>query len=479
MSDEKLKILFVASEMAPYAKSGGLADVAGSLPKALHDIGVDVRVVFPRYRGINDKNETISHEATFNVRLDWRERPAELYRIKADYPIYMIGNDQYFDRAGFYGHGDDFERFAFFSRAALDLLNTINFQADVVHFNDWQTALGCVYLKDIYKNFAFYDKTKSLYTIHNIQYQGQFAREILGSVGLNDGYFVEDKLEFYGSVSYMKAGLTYSDFISTVSETYSREIQTPQYSYGLDGMLRSRNHQLAGIVNGIDFEANNPATDKRIFANYSANNMDGKAKNKAELQKMLGLDVNAKAPMFAIISRLAEQKGLGLVAGVLGELVRRDVQIVILGTGEGHLEHMFSDMASIHRSKISTNITFDSELAQKIYAASDFFLMPSLFEPCGLAQLFAMRYGSLPIARKTGGLNDTVAHYSPQTRLGCGFLFEDFLESGLMWCIDQALGIYSRPDHMRQARKNAMNADFSWTKSAERYVELYKNLKHS
>jgi len=472
--NEKLKILFCASEMAPYAKSGGLGDVAGSLPIMLNRLGADCRVVFPQY--IDADIGEARDLGSFAVRMDWREEHAHLFALDTPFPVYAIGNGKYFHRPGFYGYGDDYERFAFFSRACLDLLKEIDFQADVVHFNDWQTGVGCVYLRDIYSKFAFYENMKSVYTIHNIQYQGIFPRDILGAIGLNDGYFVNDKLEFHNGVSFMKAGLTYSDFITTVSETYAHEIQTEQYAYGLDGMLRARSHQLVGIVNGIDWEANNPATDERLFAAFCADDMAGKAENKRYLQGLLGLELNPDIPMFAIISRLAEQKGFGLVAGAMSELMRKNIQLVIIGTGERHFEHMFSDMASIHKGRVSTNILFDAVLAQRVYAGADFFLMPSLFEPCGLTQLLAMRHGTLPIARRTGGLNDTVEHYDPQTRAGCGFLFDDFLESGLLWAVDQALEIYGKPAHMAAARRNAMMADFSWAASAQKYLEMYTNL---
>jgi len=481
--ENNLKILFVASEVGPFVKSGGLGDVAGSLPKALAAIGVDCRVVLPKYSTIDTARLTNLREvASFEVPLDWRKPVARIMLLDDDSatcPIYFIENDHYFYRGHLYGHGDDYERYAFFSKAVISMLASINFQADIIHFNDWQTGLGCVYLKDIYKNFLFYENTKSLFTIHNLQYQGPFGREVLPQVGLNDGYFVNDKLEFHNMVSYMKAGLTYSDYISTVSKTYAQEIQTPGYSYGLDGMLRARSHQMVGILNGIDYAENNPATDKRLFATYDANNMDGKAKNKAELQKQLNLPVRPDVPIFAIISRLAEQKGLDLIAAGMHELLQRDLQIVVLGTGSEQYEHLFWATAHHHPQKLSANIMFDIDLAQKIYAASDFFLMPSLFEPCGLGQLIAMRYGSLPVARKTGGLADTITHYNYTTKTGSGLLFEDYLASGVIWAVDEALHLYKQPAHLRAARHNAMTADFSWEASAKEYVKLYNHIKSS
>ena len=481
--DDKLKILFVASEVGPFIKSGGLGDVAGSLPKALSKLGVDVRVVLPKHGTIDAvRLINLQEAAKFEVTLDWRKpvaRVMELNDESAPCPIYFIENEHYFNRGYLYGHGDDYERFAFFSKAAISMLASINFKADIIHFNDWQTGLGCVYLKDIYRNFMFYENTKSLFTIHNLQYQGHFGREILPQVSLNDGYFVNDKLEFHNMVSYMKAGLTYSDHISTVSETYAHEIQTPSYSYGLDGMLRARSHQLVGILNGIDYTENNPANDARLFANYSVDDMAGKAKNKAELQKMLGLPQRPDVPIFAIISRLAEQKGLDLIAACMHDLLQRDMQIVVLGTGSEQYEHLFWATAHHNPHKVSANIMFDIDLAQKIYAASDFFLMPSLFEPCGLGQIFAMRYGSLPVARKTGGLADTITHYNYTDRKGSGLLFEDYLPSAVIWAVDEALKLYGggTSAHFEAARKNAMRLDFSWEASAKEYVKLYNHIK--
>ena len=478
MKNSDLKILFVASEVSPYVKSGGLGDVAGSLPKALGQLGLDVRVVLPKYGSINAAALTnLKFIENLPIKLDWRMPQAGILTFDAPFPAYLIENDHYFNRGSLYGFGDDYERFAFFTKAAIDLLAAIDFKADIIHFNDWQTGLGSVYLKDIYKKFLFYKDMKALFTIHNLQYQGIFGREILTQVDLNDGYFVNDKLEFYNNVSYMKAGLTYADHISTVSKTYAHEIQTHQYSYGLDGMLRSRAHQLMGITNGLDYAENNPATDKRIFANYSAKTPAAKAKNKAMLQEMLNLPVRPDVPIFAIVSRLAEQKGLDLIAGALPELMRRDLQIVVLGTGNQHYEHLFASAAYFHPDKVSANIMFDGDIAQKIYAAADFFLMPSLFEPCGLGQLIAMRYGALPVVRRTGGLADTVTNYDYSTGTGCGLLFNHYLISGLMWAIDEALKLYAAPDHFRKARSNAMMMDFSWEASAKKYVELYELIR--
>jgi len=478
MSKNDLKVLFVSAEVSPYAKSGGLGDVAGALPKELRKQGVDVRVVLPKYRTI--KPELLTNPQylnSFEVMLDWRQQSASIFSIDADVPTYLIENDYYFGRDGFYGYGDDHERFAFFSKAAIEMLNAIDFCPDVIHFNDWQTGLGCIYLKDVYKKFLFFSKMKTLFTIHNLQYQGVFGREILSNIELNHGYFVNDKVEFHGNVSLMKAGLTYADALSTVSESYAQEIQSPQYGYGLDGILRSRAHQLFGILNGIDTADYNPETDKNIFAPYSAAKPANKAANKAALQKQLGLPVRPDVPMFGIISRLVDQKGFDLITDVMEEFVNKDIQLVILGTGDGRYEHLFRHMAWRCPEKVSANILFNEELARRIYAASDFFLMPSLFEPCGLGQIMAMRYGAIPIVRRTGGLADTVRPYDWATGEGTGFAFNDYLQSGLMWAINEALSAYYHENAMPKLVSNTMNEDFSWTRSAAAYIDLYEKLK--
>lgn len=473
-----LKVLFVSSEVAPYAKSGGLGDVAGSLPKALQNNGVDVRVVFPKYRTIKDKFLTSCEYITsFDVSLDWRTQKADIFTIRGDVPTYMIGNDFYFGRAGYYGYGDDNERFAFFCKAAIEFLDFIDFVPDVIHCNDWQTGPICLYIKDVYSKITCFSKIKSLYTIHNLQYQGMFPRDTLRMMGLDENYyFTNDKLEYYNMASFAKAGLLYSDAISTVSRTYSYEIQTAQYGYGLDGVLRCRNDKLFGIVNGIDYDVNDPATSQKIYANFDADNMAGKAENKRRLQEELGLPQRDDVPVISIISRLADQKGINLVLQAAYDLLNRDVQLVILGTGEYHYENMFRDLAYRFPDKVSANILFDDTLAQKIYAASDMFLMPSLFEPCGLGQLFAMSYGTVPITRTTGGLVDTVNHFNAETGEGNGFQFQDYDAGGLMWAVNQALEVYYDKELWNKVVQNAIRTRFSWEDSAKKYIELYKSL---
>ena len=473
--NESLKILIVSSEASPFAKTGGLGDVAGSLPRALNDLGADVRIVLPKYKSIkNEYLQNAQFEGAFSVRLSWRVQRAGVLKVEKEFPAYLVENEYYFGRDGFYGYEDDNERFAFFCRAVIEMLPVIDFIPDIIHCNDWQTGLICVFLKENYQNFPMYRNIKTLFTIHNLQYQGNFGLDTFEMLDLPQGCF--GGLEFYGQISYMKAGLCYSDKISTVSPTYAQEIQTAQYGYGMDGILRSRSQSLTGILNGIDFEANDPSEDKRIFVPFDLDHLEKKKENKRLLQQKLGL-APTDAPLFGMITRLADQKGLDLLANVLGYLMKQEIQFVVLGTGEPRYEEMFRSFAARYPEKMSANITFDDVLAQQIYAASDMFLMPSLFEPCGLGQIFSLRYGTVPVVRKTGGLADTITHYNRSTKQGNGFVFEDYLASGLLWAIDQALETYwDFPMDWSQIVKNAMACDFSWFHSAKEYLKLYDDM---
>ena len=473
-----LKVLFVASEVSPFAKSGGLGDVAGSLPTNISKLGVDIRVVFPKYKIINEKFlSKCEYLSSFDVTLDWRKQKADIYTINAEVPTYMIGNDYYFGRAGYYGYGDDNERFGFFAKAAIEFLDHIDFVPDVIHCNDWQTGPICLYIKDRYSKLRCFANVKTLFTIHNLQYQGLFSRDTLPMLELDANYyFTGDKLEFHNAMSFMKAGLVYSDAISTVSKTYADEIQTYQYGYGLDGMLRSRAAELYGIVNGIDYDKNNPATSDKIFDNYTLDNLEGKKANKRKLQELLNLPQRDDVPVFSMITRLVDQKGVNVVLQAANELLSKDVQLVILGTGDYYYENMFRDLAYRYPDKVSTNILFDDTLAQRIYAGSDFFLMPSFFEPCGLGQLFSMSYGTIPIVRQTGGLNDTVVHFNAEVGGGNGFLFKDYDVNGIMWAINEGINVYYNKVAWAKLVQNAMNTNFSWDESAKKYLEIYNNL---
>ncbi len=473
VKSEPLKVLVVSSEAAPFAKSGGLGDVVGSLPRILKDRGADIRVVIPKYRSIKNEHFIgINYLGSFETILSWRKQPAGILLKDDGIKTYFVENDYYFGREGYYGYGDDNERFAFFCKAVLEMLRFIDFYPDIIHCNDWQTGPICMLLKEIYGKFTSYKNIKSLYTIHNLQYQGTFSRETMEMLGIPD--YCYGNMEFYGQVSFMKSGLMYADAISTVSPTYAEEIKTFQYGYGLDGVMRLREDRLFGILNGIDYEANNPATDGRIDFNYDINSVEKKKLNKNELQKLLGLE-QRDVPLISVISRLADQKGLDLVSWASEEMLNRDVQFVILGTGEKRLEDFFKGLQERHKGKVSANITFNDILAQKIYASSDIFLMPSLFEPCGLGQMFSLRYGTVPVVRKTGGLCDTVVHFNRETKTGNGFVFEHYTADGLMWAINQALETYYSDDWITVV-KNAMSCNYSWDKSADDYIKLYDKI---
>jgi starch synthase len=476
-----MNILFTASECFPFVKTGGLADVTFALPKALRKIGIDARVVLPKYGGISDyfKNR-MQHIASFDVPVGWRTKFCGLEYIEHDsIPFYFIDNESYFSRDEPYGYYDDAERFGYFSRAVLEAINYMGyFTPDIIHCNDWQTGMIPVLLKDIFRFSPRHYNIKTVFTIHNLKYQGVFDKNILGELlCLNDGYFNEDALKFYDGVSYMKGGIKFSDKISTVSTSYATEIQSPFYGENLDGLLRSRNLDLSGIVNGIDYDVYNPNTDKDISTHYDAEKFYNKIQNKLELQRLLNLPVTQEVPIIGIVSRLVDQKGFDLISCILEDLLQDAVQVVVLGTGDSKYENMFKYFSYKYPNKLSANIQFDNSLAQKIYAGSDMFLMPSLFEPCGIGQLISLRYGSIPIVRETGGLRDTVHPFNEITGSGNGFSFENYNAHDMLYTIRRAeYFYYNRKDIWRKLVYNAMKEDNSWTKSAHKYAELYSYL---
>ena len=443
---EKLKILIVSSEAAPFVKSGGLGDVVGSLPKALRKLGADVRVVIPKFRKIKNENYIdVEYLGGFDVKLGWRTQKAGVLFKNGEVPTYFIENDFYFGRDELYGYDDDNERFAFFSKAVLDMLPFADFVPDIIHCNDWQTGPVPMLLRETYKKITYLKDIKTIYTIHNLQYQGNFDPSSMEMLDLPWYLYDNGTVEFYGRMSYMKAGLVYADIISTVSETYADEIQTEEYGYGFDGIIRAGKDRLRGIINGIDYETNNPETDKRIDVNYSADNAEAKKENKRLLQERLGLE-QRDVPMICMISRLADQKGLDILANAMERLMQNDIQFVILGTGEKRYEDMFRYYENRWKGRFCSCIMFDDTLAQKIYASGDMFLMPSRFEPCGLGQMFSLRYGTVPVVRKTGGLADSVEQFNRETGTGNGFLFETYDAEGILWAVGEALKIYTDTD---------------------------------
>lgn len=472
----KLKILIVASEAGPYVKSGGLGDVVGSLPKALIALGADVRIVIPKYKSIKqDYFLGTEFLGNFNTKLGWRVQKAGVLFKDTDVPAYFIENDYYFGRKELYGYSDDNERFAFFCKAVVDMLPFVGFIPDIIHCNDWQTGPVPMILRESYKKVSYLKNIKTLYTIHNLQYQGNFAPSSLELFDLPGYLFDNGTVEFYGRMSYMKSGLVYCDRISTVSETYAKEIQTPEYGYGFDGIMRAYNEKLSGIINGIDYSAYNPETDKRIDFNFTADSISLKKKNKKQLQKQLGLE-ERDVPMVCMISRLANQKGFDILADAMERIMENDIQFVVLGTGEKEYEDMFRYYEDRWKGRVCSCMMFDDTLAQKIYASGDMFLMPSRFEPCGLGQMFSLRYGTVPIVRKTGGLADTIKHFDCDTEEGNGFVFETYDAGGILWALSEALKVYAMPEKWEKLVKNCMNSQLSWENSAEKYIELYKEM---
>ena len=479
-----LKVLYVASEAVPFIKTGGLADVAGSLPKALKKQGVDVRVVMPKYGKIAqeylDKMEHI-YDGEFTV--SWRTKFLGIDKLVLDgVTFYFIDNQEYFYREGFYGYGDDAERFAFFSRAALEVLPRDNFWPDVIHTNDWHTALVNVYLRLDHIGDERYEKIKTVFTIHNLKYQGVFPKDVMEDVlGLDWQYFNNGDLEYYDAVNFMKGAIIYADNITTVSRTYAQEIQYAYFGEGLDGLLRQRAGDLHGIVNGLDTELYNPATDSYLTEPYTkynvTNAVERKIDNKAALQRQLNLPVERQTPLVAMVTRLVEPKGLDLVVRILDELLEHeDMQFVLLGVGDRVYEDWFRELAWRHPTKVSSNIYFSDEMAQRIYAAASIFLMPSAYEPCGIGQLIAMRYGTIPVARATGGLVDTIIPYDKSTQQGNGYLFPNYNAHDMMFTLKKALTLFRDFNSWKFLMQNAMNTDYSWARSAKEYKTLYEKL---
>lgn len=476
---DKIRILIAASEAVPFAKTGGLADVAGTLPKELIALGADVRLVMPKYKSILQKYvERMEYMGYIYVDVGWRHQYCAVMKLVHEgLTVYFVDNEYYFNREGLYGHFDEAEQFAFFSRALIEMLPMVGFKPDIIHCNDWQTGVVSVLLKAHHSRDDFFKDIKTVYTIHNLKYQGVFPKEVLGDLlGLGWEYFNMDGLEFYDAVNYMKAGIAYSDIITTVSRTYAEEIKHDLFGEKLNGLIQKRADRLFGIVNGIDYKENDPATDERIFAAFDADNLSGKATNKRMLQQNLGLPQKSDVPIIGIVSRLVDQKGFDLIACVLDEMLQMDIQLIVLGTGEHSYEEIFRKAAAEHPEKVSANIKYDGVLAQRIYAGSDLFLMPSLYEPCGLSQLFSLRYGTVPIVRETGGLNDTIDSYNEFTGEGTGFTFANYNAHDMLYTIRRAISFYRQKDIWENIVRQGMRKDFSWRKSAEEYMKLYEGL---
>ena len=474
-----MRVLFAASEAHPFIKTGGLGDVMGALPQSLTELGVDVRVVIPKYKNIKDElKQNLQFIKWFTVPVGWRNQYCGVFQYKyKDVVYYFIDNEYYFNRDGLYGYYDDGERFAFFNRAVLEFIKEVDWKPDIINCNDWQTGMVPVLLNLEYKNNEFYSNMKTVFSIHNLLFKGNFVPNVLPELfGYDYMPLTNGSVELDGLVSFLKGGLNYSNQITTVSNTYAEEIKTQQYGEGLDGLLRCKSDFLKGIVNGIDYEEFNPEKDNLIFKNFTWNSISDKVENKLSLQKELGLPQKAETPMIGLISRLTHQKGCDLIVSIIDRLLQKDIQFVVLGTGDYWYEETFKNLQYRYPDKVSANIKFDNALAHKIYAATDMFLMPSLFEPCGLGQLIALRYGSIPVVRETGGLKDTIAPYNKYTGIGNGFGFKNFNSNELMQIIEYALTIYDDKDAWNNIIRQAMDSDNSWEKSAIQYKLLYEEV---
>ena len=460
-----MKIAICASEVVPFAKTGGLADVAGALPLALEKENQEIIVILPRYKAID--------KAKFNLKK--LNTDVSYCRFGNNIKVYFIESEKYFNRDGLYGdkngdHRDNLDRFAYYCRRSLRLLKEINFKPDIVHCHDWQSSLIPVYLKTVYNNDQFYKNIRTVLTIHNIGYQGIFPKDEFQKLGLDWDLFNMEGLEFYGQINILKGGMVFADLINTVSPTYAKEIETKEFGFGLEGVLDNRRGSVFGILNGLDYDIWNPQTDKFIAKNFSALDLDGKIKDKEDLQATCKLPKSKNLPLFGIVSRLAEQKGFDILAEGIDEICKMGIQMVILGTGNIKYHQILEDIAKKYPKVISLHLKFDDPLAHKIYAGSDIFLMPSRYEPCGLGQLISLRYGTIPLVFKTGGLADTVNSSN-------GFVFDSYSKVGLIKAIKKASAIFSDSKKWDALRLRAMKCDFSWAVSAKKYLELYAKAK--
>lgn len=472
-----MKVLFTASEAAPFIRTGGLGDVAGALPKSLCDLGNDCRVILPLYEEIpSEFRQTMRFLGSTFVDLSWRRQYCGVFEYTYDGVVYyFIDNEYYFGRKGLYGHFDDGERFAFFSKAVLECASITGFYPEIIHTNDWHTALVPVFLDIFYRGIEGYTNTKTVFTIHNIEFQGKYDRFLMGDIlGIPAGR--ESIVECDDVVNYMKGGIESANLVTTVSRTYATELKDPFFAYGLSGILNQREYKIRGVINGIDTMKYNPQKDPNIAQNYTQKTISKKAINKENLCELLDLPYSPERPLIAMITRLTEQKGLDLVATVLDEMLAADIQFVVLGKGDWKYETLLKNCEKRYSSKMRAIINFNADLASKIYASADMFLMPSKFEPCGLGQMIAMRYGTVPIVRETGGLKDTVESFNPVTKKGTGFTFKAYQAYDMLDAVWRSLGAYFDQSLWNAVRANAMKADFSWTASAKEYDTIYKEL---
>lgn len=473
---ENLKILYVVSEAVPFAKTGGLADVAGSLPRAVYNLGCEIKVVMPKYKTVDSKKFNLKKIA------DLQGAGALYYTMlnNSGVEFYFIENKRYFDRAELYNtqdgdYADNAERFVYFNKSVLEIIKVIGFKPDCIHCNDWQTGLVPVYLRLLKEKDGYYKNTGALFTVHNLAYQGIFAKENMVLAGLPWELFTMDKLEFWDQMNFMKAGLVFSDIINTVSETYSKEIQSSaEFGIGLEGVLKGRQQDVYGILNGVDYDEWNPVTDKNIPINYDLISIGKKIELKKILLDSCDMPFDSDIPVISMVSRLADQKGFDILTGVIDELMNNELQLIILGTGDIKYHNLFRDLQYKFPHKISINLKFDNKLAHLIYAGSDLFLMPSWYEPCGLGQLISFKYGTVPVVRATGGLADTVKNIGAKKSQGNGFVFTEYSSKALLETVKKAVETFRNKKMWAKLIINGMNHDFSWNVSAKKYIELYK-----
>ena len=476
-----MNILFAASEVAPFIKTGGLADVAGSLPPALARLGHEVHVILPLYEGIGaDWRDQMTFLKYFDVALAWRQAYCGVFELVRDGVTYwFVDNEQYFKRSQLYGHFDDCERFAFFSRAVLETAGQLNWYPDVIHCNDWQTALIPIYLLEDRYRIPQLGHAKTVYTIHNIEYQGRYDKHVLDDVlGLNWSYFNDGMLACYDDINLMQGAIFAADYVTTVSPTYARQLPDPYYAHGLDGVIAANAHKLRGILNGIDTALYDPATMAGIAANFTPKApVTGKKACKAALQAAVGLNPDPKVPVIACVSRLVGHKGFGMVVDVLDRIMEQNVQMVVLGTGEWQYEEAFKAAQQRYPGRFSAQILYSGALSNVIYAGADIFLMPSVSEPCGLSQMIAMRFGTVPVVRETGGLKDSVTPYNQYTGQGRGFTFAQVDPDDMLWALTRAVELYSTDTKAwRALQKAGMTADFTWNQSAKEYEDIYRTI---
>ncbi|MFZ1080531.1 MAG: glycogen synthase GlgA [Candidatus Kryptoniota bacterium] len=489
---QPLNVLFLSSEVFPFAKTGGLADVASALPQALKEIGNDIRLAIPRYGFVSERKFRI-HEIIRlkDIDIPIGKKTAKM-NVKSSFlvgertkvQIYFIDSSEYYGRPGIYqdprskkDYPDNDERFIFYSRGIFEILKLLGWVPNIIHCNDWQSGLVPAYLKKIYNRDPFFKKIKTVFTIHNVAYQGNFPKETFQKTGLPADVFTPESAEFYGKFSFMKAGIVYSDYITTVSETYAGEIsESSEYGCGMEGVLKKRKKVFNGIVNGIDYSIWNPDVDAFLPFKYSIKSLDAKVENKKYLLKRFNMQYDPKVPLIGMITRLVEQKGIDLVIGAFAELMKMNVQFILLGTGEKGYHTKLESLAKKYPGKFALELRYDDELSHLIEGASDIFLMPSKFEPCGLNQLYSLKYGTIPVVRKTGGLADTVKEVNPQKGTGTGFFFEAFKPQEMLKAISRAVTLFCDEKNWKKIMHNAMMEDFSWTNSATQYSELYSKI---